>query len=273
MTEATSSSSPTIAVLVNSTDRYDDCWAPFFTLFAHYWPTCRFPVILNTETKSYQHQGLSLRTSQVGRVPSSHPLTWSESLLRCLDGINEDYVLYLQEDYFLNDFVDEETVQQFLEIMDREQYVHIRLMELGGNDPYVPSRRYPQLWHLPERANYLVSLQAGLWRRVELRAYLRAPESAWQFERWGTRRARRDAARFLCPDLNLFNRRGRHIVPYLPTGIVRGKWYEPAVVELFARHGIVVDFQGRGFYRPSPIDRLILRARGRGRRLLMHYGP
>ena len=41
------------------------------------------------------------------------------------------------------------------------------------------------------------------------------------------------------------------VIYYLHTGIVKGKWHA-GIPEVFARHGIVMDFQRRGFYQPKP---------------------
>src|SRR5882724_6357915 len=98
---------PRITVIVNSTDSFEDCWVPFFTLFDRYWADCPYPLVLNTERKQFQFPGLDLRASCVG--PSQHPgaAGWSESLIRCLHQVDSEYILYLQEDYFLNAPVDQ----------------------------------------------------------------------------------------------------------------------------------------------------------------------
>ena len=66
---------------------------------------------------------------------------------------------------------------------------------------------------------------------------------------------------------------GRPVIAYEPTGIVRGRWYAPAVVELFDRHGIRVDFSGRGFYRVDRRERIVRGIRANLRRLAMRITP
>jgi len=41
------------------------------------------------------------------------------------------------------------------------------------------------------------------------------------------------------------------VIPYTPTGIVKGRWYADAVVDLFAREGIEIDYERRGWYDPA----------------------
>jgi len=257
-----------LAILVNSTDSFEDCWYPFFRLFDTYWPRCPHRIFLNTETKDYKHANLKITATKVCKSDANRRVSWGESLIRCLSAIDAEVILYLQDDYFLNDYVDVNLIYEFLEIMQRENYSHIRLMELECGGPWHQSR-YPLLWEIDQRANYRISLQAGLWRKDRLKFYLNPRENAWQFERWGNYRAHRKTDSFYCQNLDYFNRRGRYIVPYRPTGIVRGKWFAPAVVELFKAHGIVVDFTKRGLWIPSKKDLLAQKIRRKVRKLVM----
>jgi hypothetical protein len=260
-----------LTVIVNSTDSFSDCWDPFFALFAAYWPDCPYQLVLNTELKDFRYSGLNVRASRVGasQVPGS--AGWSESLIRCLSYLDTDYILYLQEDYFLNARVDQRLISEYADIIAREQYSHIRLMELPSNEAYSPHPQYPLIWGLPQRAVYRISLQAGLWSRKQLLSYLRPGESGWQFERWGTRRAQATPDSFFCQNLDDFNRSGRYVIPYMPTGLIHGKWYEPAVVDLFDRHRLNMDYSVRGFWRPSPYQRLVQTGRRVVRNAVMRY--
>lgn len=260
-----------LTVLVNSTDTFNDCWPPFFQLFKRYWPSCPCSVVLNTETKEFSDPQLQLLCSKVQAHDSagSPRLSWADCLLRCLDGVCTPYVLYLQEDYFLNAPVDQAFVAQCVEVMAEHNVPHIRLMELDVRARYRESRLHPLLWQIDQRANYRVSLQAGLWSVAALKDLLKPGESAWTFERRGSIRAMSEPALFLCQSLDHFNRRNRYPVPYRPTGIVRGKWYAPAVVDLFASNGISVDYARRGFHADSLRRRIIVPARALLRRMAM----
>lgn len=259
-----------LTILVNSCDNFEDCWHPFFKLLSIYWPDCAHRIILNTEHKTFAYRGLSIRSSQVATAWSgSGRIPWSDCLLRCLEQVETEYVLYLQEDYFLNAPVDQGLLLEFIALMSEKRIPHIRLMELDRNAGHRPSPVHPLLWEIHERADYRLNLQAGLWHKDTLCSYLRPGESAWQFERWGTRRSYQRGDAFLCQSLDHFNARRRFIVPYHPTGIVRGKWYEPAVKDLFIIHGIEMDFSKRGLHRPGVVRRWLVPWRARLRRLFM----
>jgi hypothetical protein len=260
-----------VTILVNSTDSFRDCWNPFFKLFKNYWSNCPYKIVLNTDTKTFSYPGLNIESSQVSIERPEQRLSWSDCLIRCLDKIESKYILYLQEDYFLNTPVDTEMLDRFLTIMKEEDYSHIRIMELGGSEPYEKETKYPLLWKLPQKANYRIGLQAGLWKTERLRFYLQPGESGWQFERAGTLRAKKVEDSFYCQNMDYFNRQGKYIFPYKATGIVKGKWFEPAVVDLFQQHNIEVDYSVRGFYQLNHQQRLVNNIRKQARKLFMTY--
>lgn len=261
-----------LVILVNSTEGYADAWEPCFALLEAYWPGCRYDIVLNTERTPYTHPRLRIRSSRTWPDPGAARPGWGESMRRCLVGIEAPVVLYLQEDYFLNAPVDVARVEQFTRIMLDEDRPHVRLRELGASR-YEPLPEHPELWRIPNRSPYLVSLQAGLWLRSALLELLRPEESPWEFERRGTLRARRSGMEFLCPDLERWEWSGNPIVPYEPTGIVRGRWFAPAVVDLFAAHGLEVDFSRRGFYEVDRRERVVRAARAWARRVAMRALP
>lgn len=261
-----------LTVLVNSTDSFEDCWEPFFKLFRTYWPDCSYPIVLNTETKQFTYPGLDIRSSRIASTEDTENEVrpdWSECLIRCLHGIPSEYVLYLQEDYFINAPVDGELITEFLNVMKRNNVAHIRLMERDIKETYRQSVLHPLLWEIRPKANYRIGLQAGLWRRKSLLRYLVPGESGWQFERSGTRRSFEVEEVFLCQNLDYFNRNNRYPISYIPTGIVKGQWYAPAIIPLFSDHGIEVDFSVRSIYDPGPWDLMRTRLRALARRAFM----
>jgi hypothetical protein len=232
-------------LLVNSCDAYSDCWTPFFTLLARYWQPCDVPIYLNTETKAFAFPCLDIRCPRVG-LEANCELAWSERLLRSLAHIPHQIVLYLQEDYFLYDDVDVAMVERLVTLMEQDDISHVNLMRRDQGE----RSGYQFLNHIPRRAEYRISAQAGLWRTRALRSYLRRHETVWEFEWYGTRRAWRRPDSFYYVNRAYDERRGDFVLPYRP-GVVQGRWVRDDVEELFAAHGICVDYSGRGFHDPS----------------------
>jgi hypothetical protein len=262
---------PSVTVLINSTDSFEDCWVPFFTLLKFYWPQCPFPLVLNTETKTLQFADFDIHASQTQRPgEEGKRIPWSDCLIRCLEKIPTEYVLYLQDDYFINQPVNQEFIFEAVQVMSTHNIGHVRLYEMDrGGVIQQASKYHPLLWEVKPTAGYRVNLQAGLWRTSTLLRYLVPGESGWQFERLGTNRAYQIKELFLCQSLDHFNAQKKLPVNYQPTGIIRGKWYAPAVVELFKRHHIDVDYTKRGFYQESGYEKLRVKFRYWARKLYM----
>ena len=235
-----------VTLLVNSCDGFADCWDPFFTLLRAHWPECDWPIVLNTETRTYEHPGLQIQCSRVA-AHSEGRLTWSECLMRCLEDLDTPFVLYLQEDFFLEAPVRVDALATLVDLMRDGLADVIRIMECGGSGPWRPGP-HPALWEVDPHATYRIALQAALWRRDVLLRQLRRHESPWQLEVFGSGRARRRSGeRVMCVNRDVFHGPGREILPYTPTGIVKGRWERHIVTDLFARHGIALDFSRRGF--------------------------
>jgi hypothetical protein len=237
------------SILVNTSDGFEDCWNPFFTLFSLHWPNCTVPIFLNTETKDWSFPELSIHATRVqAKQDVARKLSWSECLLGALEQITTPLVLYLQEDYFLSGPTDVARIEEYASLMLRcPEIKHVGLTYFGAAGPFGPTK-WPSLWRISDKSRYRVSTQAGLWRVDTLRSYLRAEENGWMFEIFGTWRARRRKELFLTVRRN---EAARAPIDYAHTGIVKGRWH-PDVPALFARFGIALDFDKRGFYRPLP---------------------
>ena len=250
--ETPETESPAYTVFVNSTDSFADTWKPFFDLLHAYWPAAT-DVVLNTETRTFSHSDVSVACTRVA-LPGEVEIPWGECMLRALDRIPTEYFVYLQDDYFLCESVRTDRIDEAVVIMAREALDCLRLMECGGAGPWEPTD-YPWLWSLSRNAAYRISLQAGLWTKSGMRKYLRSHESPWQMEIWGSRRASRIPGEIWCVSREIYHETKPQITPYIPTGIVKGKWNRDAVETLFADHGIEVDFEERGWWDPASVRR------------------
>jgi len=236
-----------LALFVNSSDGFQDCWSPFFKLWQTHGGALRqLPTYLNTERASFQHEGLDIRSTQVWPSTESARPSWSECVLRGLDAVSEKHVLYLQEDYFLKAQVRTEIVNEGLRIAESEPGVGV--VYLSPNGPRVEnslpySQNFEQV--IPP-AHYLINTQAAIWDKQFLRGLVRNWENAWMFEKFATLRARGTEHKIfaLTKDAVMDG----EIVYYVWSGVMKGKWKEECI-ELFREHDIEMDFSRRGFYR------------------------
>jgi len=239
---------PAYTIFVNSTDSFADTWEPFFHLLADFWPQSN-PVILNTERAPFTHASVPITCTQVAREGEAR-IPWGECMLRALDHIPTETFVYLQDDYFLYAPVLTEIVDEAARIVHAENLDCLRLMECGGAGPYEPTD-YSSLLSVSRTARYRISLQAALWTKTGMRRYLRSHESPWEMEVWGSKRAARIDGRIWAVNRDVYSETTKQVIPYIPTGIVRGQWERSIVEGLFAEHGIEVPHEVRGWLPPG----------------------
>lgn len=257
---------PDVTILVNTSDSFEDCWNPFFFLFKKYWPKCNYPILLNTEFKEYVFADLNIKTSKANAPYPERRLTWSECLIEALKQIETPLVLYLQEDYFIEQPVGVEVIKKFaLHLKENPNVKYIGLTHFGNYPPFTPYADDNNLWSVAKNSRYRVSTQAGIWDRNTLLSYLRPDENGWMFEIFGTQRSKKCKGLFLTANREIFHPdKGTAIINYVHTGIIKGQWHE-AIPTLFKLNGIEMDFKKRGFYRAKPY---LIRKAETGRKLL-----
>ena len=84
-----------VAIVVSSCDAFFDAWRPFVFFFRKHWSDCPFPVFLIVNR-------LRVRSNFFNRSRSDRTEDWAANMDVALEQITQPYVLYLQEDYFLN---------------------------------------------------------------------------------------------------------------------------------------------------------------------------
>ena len=234
------------AVLVNTSDGFEDCWDPFFLFLERFWPECTARVYLNTEDKEYRGARPGV-VSVRGHAASGlrRRLTWSECCMAACHTITEEIVLYLQEDYFLNGPTDNRRIESLVARMHADPSLHCIQLTPYGPKGVRPHPKYSDLAEISRTDKDRVSCQASLWRRDVLRSYLRAHETAWNFEWFGSKRAAYLGHDFTCVVTDT------PIIPYLCTGVIGGRWH-PDVPALFSSVGIERSYDRRGFFVRRP---------------------
>ncbi len=232
------SQQPTCTVIVNSCDKYESAWRPFFDLLAKYWPSCPYPLVLNTETKSFQHTSVPVQVLHpVGPAP-----TWGARMRQILEQVPSDYVLLLLEDFFFQSPVNQAEIEHCLTWLEREPeaaaiyFKRITGFQTPYNDDYLK---------LDERRAYLLNLQAGVWRKEALLDVLKETDSPWSFEEKGHDRLTDEQFNyytFYCTAKGSHTDSSENIFNYLVArqfgyGIWMGKWLWNNH-RLFTEHGV-----------------------------------
>lgn len=236
-----------MAVFVNTSDGFSDCWEPFFKLWRTYAGDLReIPIYLNTERLDYDIDGLNVQATRVWPEDECQRPTWSACLERGLAQIPEEQVLYLQEDYFLTQPLRADWIMRAGALLKAQpQYDAVYLNKYGPQFEGGPAIG-DGFVSIPRRSKYLLSTQAALWKRDALRAHIQCWENGWMFEKFGTWRAARAGCRFASVTPRIMGE--QPVIDYIYTGVMKGHWHGDCPA-LFMAHGINIDFSCRGFYR------------------------
>ena len=262
------------SVFVNTCDKFEDCWNPFFKLFSLYWSDYKGKIYLNTEYKDYSYAGLNVIPVKgcVGKKIKGSFATWSQCLKWALDSIPEDIILYMQEDYFLKSQVQTSMIDNAVNLMLENKdikCIHLTDQACPTSGPSV-YEGYDQCVLLDK---YRVSCQAALWYKEELYALLREWESAGEFEQFGSKRSAVLNHTYIAVSSKIVKKDSFEILPYVFTGIIKGRWYEETI-PLFEKHNIVMDWSKRGLLsevKPETFCQKSKRRMGRIPRYLIAY--
>lgn len=158
------------SILINTCDKFDDCWDPFFKLWSLHWTDCSGKIYLNTEYKDYSYPELDItavKGCERHHIPKEKRATWSQCLKWALETMDTDIILYMQEDYFLKDTVKNEIIENYVQLMTEHsdiaciQLTDQAVLDCGGSE-------YERLNAVILKQRYRVSCQAALWRKQEL---------------------------------------------------------------------------------------------------------
>jgi len=236
-----------VAVVVSSCDAFFDAWRPFVFFFRKHWSDCPFPKFLIVNR-------LQVRSSFIQPIAVGPDRDWAANMEVALGQIPQPYILYFQEDYFLNGPVQREQLAgDFAYALERD----------AASFCFHPrSRLEPDFEKLNERFGIVpresdgrTRLQVTLWKKAALQMALRPGETAWNMEARASERTR-DLLSLSYFDLE------KAPVPYLMSAIVRGLW-TPEAIALCQQAGAPIRPRFRLEHSDVPWRRRFRRALGR----------
>lgn len=214
-----------LALVVCSCDKYESAWHPFFELIKKYWPDCPTKIYLNTEKKSYFCKDLDIIT-----INSEDGMTWSARLIQALEKIEEEYILFALEDFFLLGTVDQRAIYKCVEWMNGDfEIVECRLSTFETISPTLPSYKDSEFRECPISNSYRIDTQIAIWRKSYLLSLIDPSETPWQFEYNASKRSQLREGKLLWYAPENPDELGTMIFPYYNHpkhgyGIGWGKW-------------------------------------------------
>ena len=114
-------------VIVSSWDGFADCWPFFVHGLKKYWPDCPWRVLLMTTGSLPQFEGIETVNLREDRG-------WASNLKRTLEHVSTPYVLYLQEDYWIEKQVDTAALANVLAEMRKRNAGYARIVPVPPPD-------------------------------------------------------------------------------------------------------------------------------------------
>ncbi len=162
-----------VSVVVGTCDNYEDLWEPFFWLFHKYWEDCPYKIYIGTEKKECKNKG-------VYTLHSDPFVSWTRRMESILNQIDDEYIVFLLEDFFLNSKIDQNRIDQMINYMMKYNVDCVRL--IPSPPPCHTVNKKMDLGLNEFGAPYYVSAQPSIWKRESLVRLLDHDYSPWQFE-------------------------------------------------------------------------------------------
>ncbi len=225
-------------VLISSCDSYSDAWSPFFTLFDRYWPDCDWPVFLLSNFETWP-------SDRIHPLAIGEDHSWSTNLRIALEELQPRSIIYLQEDYFLQNPVDMQRLSELNDFALENGVGYVRLA--GSPDPDLAFENPFGLGELSRETKFRCSLQGAWWDTDVLLKLLVDDETGWDMEMKGTERAKALPQPFLGVNSDA------PLVDYIfETAILKGRWM-PQALRLCRQEGIELDLSRRPVQPQLPL--------------------
>ena len=203
------------AVLISSYDGSKSLWSPLAKSYKKYWPDNYLKIYLATNHEKPKFDKFNILA--IGNEKS-----WSDNILKCLNLIEEDYIILTFDDLFLYKKIDMELVEKYIDFTFQNNWDYLRLHPSPKPDKYI-NEYYGQI--LPYRP-YRCSTVFSIIKKDTLKELLIDTESAWEFERNASARSNEFVDFYVSKKL---------VFPYL-NAIVKGKWV-PSVFKKLEKEG------------------------------------
>ncbi len=236
-----------VTILVNSCDLYKDAWYPFFKLLDVHWPDCPYNIVLNTESKSFNTDFVNLSIFNSGNIP------WSDRVLKVLDTIESEYILFFLEDFFLMSPVKTDVLNSALSLLNENEDIGFISFnpDIDSNAWKTKGTYGKYFTELKKVSIARINAVAGLWRKDFFVEMLKSGESPWEFELNGTKRGKSSKKMVLCLSDVQYAPFHFHFCIGYGYGITSKSWL-PKNKELFDKYGIKVNFENLGWYKHPP---------------------
>lgn len=169
-----------ITLLVGTCDRYSFLWQNFCILFDRYWDkSINIDKYFVSETIPCNEYGF--KTILPGKIP------YSDCLKYAISFVNTKYILWMQDDYFLQKTIDKSIFQYYMSIINNgiDRFgIH------EDSEFYSKTHVINDIYRIQQNSLYTISMQASIWNKDFFKSCLieSGSENPWEFEINGSQR-------------------------------------------------------------------------------------
>ena len=158
-------------------DGYYDLWEDFLELFYLHWPDCPYHLyIVNNELNPLFERNYDVKVLHAGGDAE-----YSKKVQTAIENINADYYLLLLEDFFIQNKLAANVLEETLGIIERD---NIQYLRMSSSDFLVdPKQKKNAIVMIDPKSEYTVTCQPSIWRKEFLKECIgRENYNAWIFE-------------------------------------------------------------------------------------------
>lgn len=215
-------------ILVMSCDKNKDIFDAFHHCMEKYYPN-HPEIIFATET---------VKNPYYKTICKNYPLDlWTKRMRETLDEVDDDKILFINDDLFIRQPVDEER----LKYVEDNLKGNIALFNFEKSfDSEDKESKYKGFKIRNPKGIAITSIMCGMWQKDKLRTIFNITCQPWEVERLN-----------IAHDFEYYINSGDYIIDFgyvfpKPFSIHRDKWCRE-IIPFFEKEGIEMDYSTRGF--------------------------
>ncbi|WP_303195067.1 hypothetical protein [Thomasclavelia spiroformis] len=178
-----------VAVVICTCKKYENIIKICDQYLEQFWDTCNYTKYVVTDNK------VDINSNAVQIV--SQNSNWGGRLREALsDYINENIILLILDDFIIEETVNEEALNEYINLMKTNPSIaHILLNTVDDKKNKSFNKT---LFQQGKYAKYKTSLQIGIWRKEDLLLCVKNEYTPWEVELYGNMRTYKSDKLYLC---------------------------------------------------------------------------
>ncbi len=158
--------------------------------------------------------------------------SYAKRMLKCLEDVEEEFVLFHHEDMIFYNEVDMNTFEYYMSVIQQNpQFAYLKLLR-GGVSNTSPQQFCFGIYSVPDDEPYRFAVQPAIWRKSALESILSAciENSIYELEEFASKYMKDNNIQCLFAyNENEDSKRGlyhwdNNQYPYIATALIKGKW-------------------------------------------------